>query len=156
MNTAVGLVADVVITFGLLYVFVLTVMGIRQTGNGGIPLAVQESLMDGPVELDSDLGGFTFWFLIAALNEEEVIGATIEALLRDQAGAAVVVVDDGSDDRTAAIVESFHDDRVILHRRRLPDARLGKGEALNAGLALIRNQVAAAGGGAGAADGNGR
>jgi cellulose synthase/poly-beta-1,6-N-acetylglucosamine synthase-like glycosyltransferase len=146
MKIVIGLVADVVITFGLLYVFVLTALGIRQTRRGGIPLDVQELLMEGPVEHDSDLQGYSFWFLIAALNEQEVIGATIASLLGSQPGASVVVIDDGSDDDTAAIVDRFGgDERVVLMRRTLPEARLGKGEALNAGLAVVRDRVESAG-----------
>jgi cellulose synthase/poly-beta-1,6-N-acetylglucosamine synthase-like glycosyltransferase len=142
MVLGLSVAADIVITYGLLYVFILTVLGIRQTRRQGVPVAAQEALIDQLADHDADLQGFSFWFLVPALNEEEVIAGTITTLLEDQPGASVVVIDDGSEDRTAELVESFSDTgRVLLCRRSLPDARQGKGEALNAGLALIRERV---------------
>jgi 1,2-diacylglycerol 3-beta-glucosyltransferase len=145
VNALISIVADVVITFGLLYVLLLSIMGMRQTRRCGLPMSGQEALMVEPADATVDLHSFSFWFLIAALNEEAVIGATITSLLRDQPGASLVVVDDGSDDRTAEIVGSFDSDRVVLCRRVPPEARLGKGEALNAGLVLVRDRIAQAG-----------
>ena len=87
-----------------------------------------------------------FVFVIPCLNEELVIGRTLETLLAtldDQ--AAVLVVDDGSDDQTAAIVRGYDDARVWLLERRLPDARRGKGEALNAAYRYLRDGEALAG-----------
>jgi cellulose synthase/poly-beta-1,6-N-acetylglucosamine synthase-like glycosyltransferase len=146
MVLGLSVAADIVITYGLLYVFILTVLGIRQTRRQGVPIGSQEALIDVPVDYEADLHGFSFWFLVPALNEEEVIAGTIATLLDDQPGAQVVVVDDGSEDRTAELVESFADTgRVLLCRRTLPEARQGKGEALNAGLALVREKVMDAG-----------
>ncbi len=74
-------------------------------------------------------------FLVPCLNEERVITSTLERLL-SIAKSRVVVVDDGSDDATAAQVESFvaaHPGRVLLVTRISPNARQGKGEALNHG-----------------------
>lgn len=72
-------------------------------------------------------------FLIPCLNEEKVIGASIQRLLEmEYARAHILVIDDGSDDGTAAVVSSFTDSRVHLLQRRLPIARQGKGRALNA------------------------
>lgn len=146
MILGLSVAADIVITYGLLYVFILTVLGIRQTRRQGLPVAAQEGLIDAKPDLDADLQGFSFWFLVPALNEEEVIAGTITTLLDNQPGASVVVVDDGSEDRTAELVESFaHTGRVLLCRRTLPEARQGKGEALNAGLAMVRERVMADG-----------
>lgn len=76
-----------------------------------------------------------FVVLVPCLNEEVVIARTIQRLLALRgSNLAVMVIDDGSDDATCEIVESFPRDRVWLLRRTLPDARLGKGEALNAGF----------------------
>lgn len=76
-----------------------------------------------------------FVLLVPCLNEEIVIGRTIQRLLEQRRrNLAVLVIDDGSDDATASIVEAFPRDRVWLLRRSLPDARKGKGEALNAGF----------------------
>ena len=76
--------------------------------------------------------GLFFLFVIPCLNEEAVIAATLDSLLELPGGHAVLVVDDGSDDRTAEIVRGYEDRRVELFRRELPDARQGKGAALNA------------------------
>jgi 1,2-diacylglycerol 3-beta-glucosyltransferase len=71
--------------------------------------------------------------MVPCLNEELVIRASLDRLLalpyRD---VAVLVIDDGSEDATAEIVAEYDPNRVWLLRRRLPDARRGKGAALNA------------------------
>src|SRR3954447_19794956 len=71
--------------------------------------------------------------LIPCLNEQLVIGKSLERL----AGIAnrnvlAFVIDDGSDDATSDIVRSQAGERVRLLRRDPPEARKGKGEALNA------------------------
>ena len=74
-------------------------------------------------------------FLIPCLNEEPVIAATVQRLLDLPTDVTVWVIDDGSTDRTAAIVRevAHRDDRVRLVQRTPPEARQGKGRALNAG-----------------------
>lgn len=79
----------------------------------------------------TDVPDLRYVLLIPCLNEGKVIGATVRHLLRHPVHA-VVVIDDGSDDDTAAQVQAVRDRRVVLLRRTLPDARCGKGEALNA------------------------
>lgn len=81
-----------------------------------------------------------FVFVVPCLNEELVIAATLERLLA-LPGSAVLVVDDGSSDATASIVAAMQldvpaagEDRLWLVRREPPQARQGKGEALNAGF----------------------
>jgi 1,2-diacylglycerol 3-beta-glucosyltransferase len=76
------------------------------------------------------------YFLVACLNEELVIGRTVQALLADRR-ARVVVVDDGSDDATGVVAAAVDPGRVTVVRRELPNARLGKGPALNTGFAAI-------------------
>ena len=63
--------------------------------------------------------------LVAARDEEAVIGDTVEALRRGFPDAEVIVADDGSRDRTADVAEDAG--AVVL---RLP--RRGKGQALSA------------------------
>lgn len=71
-------------------------------------------------------------FLLPCLNEAAVIEASLDRILAlPNPRLYVVVVDDGSDDGTAAAVQSRVDPRLHLIRRHLPDARQGKGEALN-------------------------
>ncbi len=84
---------------------------------------------------------FDVFFLIACLDEEAVIGETVSAALREHPRATVVVVDDASDDDTAAVARRAGGDHVLLCRRELPDARKGKGVALNVGFASILDEV---------------
>jgi cellulose synthase/poly-beta-1,6-N-acetylglucosamine synthase-like glycosyltransferase len=76
-----------------------------------------------------------FVFLIPCLNEEKVLSATLDRLtalpLQD---FMVLVIDDGSTDATFTIAETYTDPRVRVLQRALPDARRGKGAALNAGV----------------------
>lgn len=73
-------------------------------------------------------------FMVPCLNEEAVIAATIERLLNYREQPDIWVIDDGSDDATPQIVQAYvaRTGRVRHMRRDLPNARQGKGEALNA------------------------
>ena len=73
-----------------------------------------------------------------------VIGSTLTHLLGNTE-ARVVIVDGTSDDRTADIVRYVGGDRTLLISRRLPEARQGKGLALNAGLPAIVTDARAQG-----------
>lgn len=79
-------------------------------------------------------------FVIPCLNEERVLRASLDRLVALQHPRLhVLVVDDGSDDGTADIAMSYPDVRIHLLRRELPEARQGKGEALNAAVRHIRS-----------------
>jgi 1,2-diacylglycerol 3-beta-glucosyltransferase len=79
-----------------------------------------------------------FAFVIPCLNEEAVIARTLDNLVPLLSGDDIVlVIDDGSDDSTPDLVRSYDSPRVHLLRRELPDARQGKGEALNAAIAHL-------------------
>ncbi|WP_233188318.1 glycosyltransferase [Actinomyces qiguomingii] len=79
--------------------------------------------------------------LMPCLNEEAVIGPSVERLLADPDPALhVLVIDDGSDDATSEIVRGIKDPRVGLLRREPPNARKGKGEALNQAVGVIRER----------------
>ncbi len=80
-------------------------------------------------------GSTLSWHLfVPALNEEKVIGETVDYLRGTFPAAHVWVIDDDSHDQTAPIVaaRAAADPLVHLVSRRQPDARTGKGDALNA------------------------
>ncbi|PRY29005.1 glycosyltransferase family 2 protein [Pseudosporangium ferrugineum] len=90
-----------------------------------------------------------FWVIVPALNEEVVVGNTVNAALTlgGPGGtlARVLVVDDGSDDRTPEVLAAIDHPRLVVLRRELPEARQGKGEALNAAYRYIAERTAQAG-----------
>ncbi|MEV0899750.1 glycosyltransferase family 2 protein [Actinoplanes sp. NPDC049802] len=90
-----------------------------------------------------------FWIIVPALNEEAVVANTVGAALelRGPAGtlSRVLVVDDGSDDRTPEVLAGIDHPRLHVMRRELPEARQGKGEALNAAYRHISMLTAEAG-----------
>jgi 1,2-diacylglycerol 3-beta-glucosyltransferase len=94
---------------------------------------------------------FTCYVMIPCLNEEQVIGATVTQLLLqlDLLGpsirSSVVVIDDGSDDRTSEVAAEAGGDRVLIVRRNAPDARQGKGQALNHAYRIIEADCVARG-----------
>lgn len=81
-----------------------------------------------------DVTSFAWHFFVPCRDEEAVIDQTVERLRADFPGAHVWVVDDDSDDRTAEVVAGWAErDRFVhLVRRTRPQARTGKGDALNA------------------------
>ena len=87
--------------------------------------------------------GMRIVVLMPCLNEAEVIAASVRRLLdiRDP-GLHVMVIDDGSDDGTGDVVQALGDPRAEVLRRVLPNARRGKGEALNNALAVVRERFA--------------
>ena len=79
--------------------------------------------------------------LMPCLNEAEVIGASVRRLTSiPDPGLRIMVIDDGSDDDTAQVAAQAGDARVEVVLRRPPHARLGKGEALNDALSIVRSR----------------
>ena len=77
---------------------------------------------------------FEWHLLVPCLNEESVVAETVSAARTSFPTAHVWVIDDASHDRTGAIVRGLQDfdNHVHLITRVLPNARTGKGDALNA------------------------
>ncbi len=73
--------------------------------------------------------------LVPALNEGGRIGGTVEALRSLPSVSEVVVVDDGSSDGTAAEAHEAGACCLSLPRN------VGKGDALNAGVGLVRLRI---------------
>ncbi|MEI7622658.1 MAG: glycosyltransferase family 2 protein [Actinomycetes bacterium] len=75
--------------------------------------------------------------VVAAYNEEDTIGAVLDALGELDLDMEVIVVNDGSTDRTAAIIESRTGPR--LHLISKPNG--GKGTALRAGFEAASGSI---------------
>lgn len=84
-------------------------------------------------------------FVAACLNEEKVIEASLSRLSGLSGKRLILVIDDASDDATPDIIRAYPDPTVHLYQRTFPDARRGKGAALNAGLAHLRESGMIAG-----------
>ncbi|WP_081829849.1 glycosyltransferase [Paraoerskovia marina] len=90
---------------------------------------------------------FEWHMFVPCLDEELVIDETLTRFTRDFPSVHVWVIDDASDDATPQIVSrwaSAHP-RVHLVERRRPDARQGKGAALNAAYHALHAWRATAG-----------
>jgi 1,2-diacylglycerol 3-beta-glucosyltransferase len=106
-----------------------------------------------------------FWIVVPCLNEERVVNRTSAAALAlagpPGSRTYVLVVDDASEDGTRGVLSSIQHPYLHVLRRRLPDARRGKGEALNSAYRFIRDWTALTGGdpnrvAIGVIDGDGR
>ena len=77
---------------------------------------------------------FAWHVFVPARDEQAVIATTLRRCRTDFPAAHVWVIDDASEDDTAAIVAAAAaaDRNIHLVRRSRPDARTGKGDALNA------------------------
>ncbi|WP_414169230.1 glycosyltransferase [Streptoverticillium reticulum] len=87
-----------------------------------------------PVAEPGNADALDWHFFVPCRDEEAVVGTTVGRLRADHPRAHVWVIDDDSEDRTGAIVAELaeEDRRVHLVRRHRPNARQGKGAALNA------------------------
>ncbi|GBF04140.1 glycosyl transferase, family 2 [Deinococcus aerius] len=83
--------------------------------------------------------GMDLIFLIPALNEVQVIEATLRNLRETVPEARLVVIDDASDDGTDAVVRRLarQDPAIRLLRREFPEARQNKGRAMNWAVARL-------------------
>ena len=82
--------------------------------------------------------GLFFVFLMPCLNEEKVLPNSLQRLLSIPGDNFVImVIDDGSDDHTVEAISGLLGERVWLLSRKAPNARQGKGEALNAAIRYL-------------------
>ncbi len=90
-----------------------------------------------------DPDAFEWHFLIPCRDEEAVIAETVSSARTSFPGCHVWVIDDASEDATAAIVRDLMDVDANVHliSRVAPDARLGKGKALNAAYRVVSEFV---------------
>jgi 1,2-diacylglycerol 3-beta-glucosyltransferase len=72
-----------------------------------------------------------FVVLVPALNEELVIAETIINAQKLPHNTHVVIIDDGSTDNTYSIASKYENDRTHILKREYPNAKKGKGMALN-------------------------
>jgi 1,2-diacylglycerol 3-beta-glucosyltransferase len=85
-----------------------------------------------------DGAGFSWHVIVPCLNEAAVVAGTVRGLLDNFPDVVVWCVDDGSDDGTDEILASLAHPRLNVVRRNPPEARQGKGAALNAGWRALR------------------
>ena len=127
LGIAQGLALTMSVAF-LTYVFLIVVPFLRHK-----PM---------PVGTSTD---FEWHFLVPCRDEEAVIGGTVRYLRGTFPHAHVWVIDDDSDDRTCGVVRMLRrnggrtDKHVHLVPRIRPDARTGKGEALNAAYRALKD-----------------
>lgn len=132
-------IAVILIWFMIAYQFVLTVFGFINYVRS----------MKEKEEVDGQ--SFTYpscSILIPAHNEEKVIGATIESMLKldyPKKKLRIIVINDGSTDTTKKIIERYakRDSRVELFN--IPRGKGGKGKsrALNLGVKRAKSEIIA-------------
>lgn len=136
----INVVAALVVGLSLAYFLWMMFAGLHELRRRKLPLGIQGQTEYGRPFLDEP-ATFDTYVLIPCLNEEAVVGPTVSAL-NGGARNTTIVIDDGSDDATAAIAEEAGDESTIVLRRTAPNARQGKGEALNAAFQFVRGLVA--------------
>ncbi|QXC59958.1 glycosyltransferase [Aquihabitans sp. G128] len=109
-----------------------------------VTMIVVAYLREGP-HAAGDPTSFAWHVLVPCLDEARVVRRSVERMLADLPQVHVWCIDDASTDDTLAILRSLEgrSPRVHVVARTLPEARQGKGEALNAGWAAIRAWVPA-------------
>ncbi|MEZ0064728.1 1,2-diacylglycerol 3-beta-glucosyltransferase [Streptacidiphilus sp. MAP12-20] len=135
---AFSAIALVVICFAAAYSGGVMVLGMLEWRRRGLNLPEQSDARYGRPSLGraSD-DPYWVYYLVPCLNEAAVIQATVRGLTGPER-STLVVIDDGSDDATSQLAREAGGADLVLLRRDLPNARKGKGAALNAGLLVVR------------------
>lgn len=83
-----------------------------------------------------------FFLVIPCLNEEKVIAKTVNNILSlNMPNTTVVVINDGSTDNTLRILNDIKSEHLHIVNRIPPNARQGKGKALNDAYKQIRLMI---------------
>ncbi len=78
--------------------------------------------------------------VMSVYNEEEYVASAIDCILdQDFENFEFIIIDDGSDDKTASIIRSYKDDRIILVSRE----NRGLTPSLNEGMRLAKGRYIA-------------
>jgi cellulose synthase/poly-beta-1,6-N-acetylglucosamine synthase-like glycosyltransferase/peptidoglycan/xylan/chitin deacetylase (PgdA/CDA1 family)/spore germination protein YaaH len=105
-------------------------------------LSRRQVKMDKETKIDPDFTPFVS-VVIAAYNEEKVIGKTIDSILSsDYPYFEVLIVDDGSKDETAAVVQESYKNHPIVRLIKKPNG--GKSSAVNLGFKEANGEIVVA------------
>jgi len=90
-------------------------------------------------DVPGDASAFSWHLLVPCLNEEAVIEATVRDLAASHPRAQIWCIDDASSDTTPEILRRLAGEirQLRVLTRTLPEARRGKGPALNSGFDAI-------------------
>jgi 1,2-diacylglycerol 3-beta-glucosyltransferase len=146
VGQAVAVLGLCLVSLGLVYFFTVMLAGIHSLHQQGKSLGDSArshvyARPPGAGEPVDPAPGTCLYFIVPALNEAGVIAGTVAALADEAPGAQIIVVDDASTDGTADVACAAAPGRVLVVRRELPDARRGKGPALNAGYQALLGEV---------------
>jgi 1,2-diacylglycerol 3-beta-glucosyltransferase len=90
-------------------------------------------------DVHGDASGFSWHLLVPCRDEEAVIESTVRGLVASHPRARIWCIDDASTDGTPQILARLGAElpQVRVVTRTLPEARTGKGPALNAGFTAV-------------------
>ncbi|MCE1188104.1 MAG: glycosyltransferase [Ignavibacteria bacterium] len=132
-------VAVILIWFMIGYQFILTVFGY---------INFMKSIKERKTIDESEFDFPSCSILIPAHNEEKVIAATVEAMLKleyPKDKLEIIVINDGSSDSTKEIVESYlaGDSRLRLYDIPKGEGGKGKSRTLNLGIKAAKGEIVA-------------
>jgi 1,2-diacylglycerol 3-beta-glucosyltransferase len=117
----------------VLYWIAFAIIVVNVVWAGTLFACSRRALHSAPEPRPDGADDFLWVFLVPALNEAATIADSVARLLAVEARHKVIlVIDDGSTDGTAAVLESLERPELQVLSRVPPDARRGKGAALNA------------------------